>query len=111
MSYNINNKIDFTLESINDINRLSPNPFLLTRINAALKDNASQNIWSKIAFYLKKPSIAFAAILMVLFVNIMVITHRKQAIEREAVSKTIGAQKYDFAINVSVMYDTENQEP
>ena len=111
MSYDINNKIYGAMESINDINRLSPKPFLLTRINAALKENASQNIWSEIAFYLKKPSIAFIAILLVFVVNVFVITKRNQAIERESVSKKINTQKYDFAINVSVMYDTENQEP
>ena len=29
----------------------------------------------------------------------------------ENITKTATTQKYDFAINVSVLYDTENHEP
>lgn len=107
----INNKVNVTLESINEIAPASPKPFLLTRINAALNKEQVQSGWSYIAFYLKKPAVAAFGILLVLLVNIIVISTRHNSVERESITKSITPQKYDFAINVSVMYDSENQEP
>ena len=103
--------INRTLESLNGLKRASPKPFLLTRINAAITQTSVETIWTKIAFYLKKPMIAAVAILLVLFVNVMVINSRNKLMEREGITKAVTQSKYDFAINVSVMYDTENQEP
>lgn len=99
------------MESMDSMEKASPKPFLLTRINAALNKTDTVTIWTKIAFFLKKPMVAAVAILLVLTVNIMVINNRKKLLEREGITKSIAPQKYDFAINVSVMYDTENQEP
>jgi hypothetical protein len=111
MNDKINNNVNRTLESINGIVKASPKPFLLTRISAALNNTAKETIWYKIAFYLKKPVVAVVAILLVLIVNIVVINNRNKLLERESITKSITPQKYDFAINVSVMYDTENLEP
>ncbi len=111
MSDIINNRVNVTLESINGIAPASLKPFLLTRINAALNNEQVQSGWSYIAFYLKKPAVAAFGILLVLLINIMVITSRNKMMERESITKSIAPQKYDFAINVSVMYDSENQEP
>ena len=111
MSDKINNSIQRIMVSINGLEKASPKPFLLTRINAALQNASNENVWYKIAFYLKKPVVAAFAIMLVLVLNIVVITSRTNSLERETITKTIAPQKYDFAINVSVMYDTENQEP
>lgn len=106
-------KIDNILNSIDGIEKASPKPFLLTRINARINkaNEAPTNIWYKIAFYLKKPSIAFAAILVLALINIFVIKSINHKSDLENIAKNTNTQKYDFAINVSVMYDVENQEP
>lgn len=111
MSDKINNSINRILESINEIEQAAPKPFLLTRINAGLNKTVNKTVWFQIAFYLKKPMVAICSILFVLIVNIMVINNRNKLLERERITKSVSPQKYDFAINVSVMYDTENIEP
>ena len=111
MSDNINNWVNLTLESIHGITKATPKPFLLTRIKASLNKEQVQSGWSNIAFYLKKPAVAAVAILLVILVNVLVISNRNNLVERENITKSITPQKYDFAINVSVMYDSENQEP
>ena len=111
MNDKINNRVTVTLESIHGITKATPKPFLLTRINASLNKGQVQSGWSNIAFYLKKPAVAAFGILLVLLINIMVITARNNSFKRENITKTLSPQKYDFAINVSVMYDSENQEP
>ena len=111
MSDKINISIQRIMESIDGLEKASPKPFLLTRIHAALQNASNETVWYKIAFYLKKPVVAAFAIMLVLLLNIVVIINRNSSLEREAITKTIAPHKYDFAINVSVMYDTENQEP
>jgi hypothetical protein len=111
MSNIFDDKIDVTLKSIDGIAKASPKPFLLTRINAGLNSAAAETVWSQIAFYLKKPLVSGFAILLLVLVNILVIKSINNGSEKEKVTKSLTFQKYDFAINVSVLYDIENQEP
>ena len=111
MSNNINTKINQAMISLDGLEKASAKPFLLTRINAALSKTGNETIWSSIAFYLRKPMVAGLAIILVLTINILAINNRNKFLERESITKSITPQKYDFAINVSVMYDIENQEP
>ena len=111
MSDIFDDKIDATLKSIDGLAKASPKPFLLTRINASINNLATESIWSQIAFYLKKPLISGFAILLVVFINIFVIKSINNKKEKENLAKSITSPKYDFAINVSVLYDIENQEP
>ena len=107
----LDDKTNALLQSIEGIAKASPKPFLLTRINAALDNTAAETIWSRIAFFLKKPIVFGLTILLLIFINILVIKSIKNKSEIENFAKTATSQKYDFAINVSVLYDTENHEP
>ena len=107
----LNDKIDFILSSIDGIAKASPKPFLLTRINAGLNSVVAETVWAQIAFFFKKPIVFGFTILLLLFINILVIKSIKNRSEIENIEKSATTQKYDFAINVSVLYDTENHEP
>lgn len=111
MNDKLNSRIDLTMQSIDGIEKATPKPFLLTRLNATLTDTASDTIWSKIAYYFKKPGIAAFAILLLILINIVVIKNSNDTSDKDSVALRTGPQKYDFAINVSVVYDIENQEP
>ena len=111
MSDIFDNKINATLKSIDGIAKASPKPFLLTRINAGLNNVVKETVWSQIAFYLKKPMVAGFVILLLVLINMLVIKNINKNSEKEMVSKSLTSPKYDFAINVSVLYDIENQEP
>ena len=109
----MNDKIDEILKSIDGIKKATAKPFLLTRVNARIKvaNALPENIWYKIAFYLKKPSVAFAAVMLLILINIFVIKSINHRSDLENIAKNKFSQKYDFAINVSVLYDIDNQEP
>ncbi len=111
---NIHQKIDDAFGSIEGIGKAEPAPFLLTRIHAALAGDAGQeaNVWSSIASFLKRPAVAFTILIVLLFVNIIVLGANGFLSERKGIaSATAAGGKYDIAVNVASMYDTENQEP
>ena len=113
MSDQINKKIEETLASIDGISAAEPKPFLLTRVNAALqkKMNNDQSIWSNIAAVLKKPAIAFSVLILIVFTNIAVLSGNGSFLQKKNSQVLSSTTKYDFAINVSGIYDIENQEP
>ena len=107
----LDDKIEAALKSIEGLAKSSPQPFLLTRINAGINCVVSETVWSQIAFYLKKPMVSGLVILLLIIVNFIVIKSIKNGSEIENIAKSATSQKYDFAINISVLYDIENQEP
>ena len=107
----LDDKIDDALQSINGLAKASPQPYLLTRINARINNATAETVWSQIAFYLKKPLVSGAAILLLLFLNFIVIKNINEHGEKENIAKSAASQKDDFAINVYVLYDVENLEP
>jgi hypothetical protein len=105
-----NTKIDEVLNSLNGMERAAPAPFLLTRINARLARTVNGGAWVKVAEFLSQPLHAGIALVVFLFVNFIVITSLMDKSDN-SISQTSTANKYDFAINVSSLYDVENQEP
>ena len=111
MSDIFDDKIDAALRSLDGMAKASPKPFLLTRLKAGINNIGKETVWSQIAFYLKKPVVCAVVILLLVFINFIVISKINHAGEIENLAKSATSQKYDFAINVSVLYDIENQEP
>ena len=67
---NIEKQIEETLKSFDNIQRASPNPYLLTRINAKL---IGRNIWEKTAFFISRPSVMALGLSLVIAINLSVI--------------------------------------
>ena len=112
MSDHINKRIEDALASIDGITPAEPKPFLLTRLNAAIRKNASadRTVWGSIAAVIKKPAIAVAALAVVIFVNAVAIS-TNSAVGKQSVATRTAGTKYDFTISVASIYDTENTEP
>ncbi len=66
-SYNIEERIESTLNSVDGIQRAEASPFLYTRIEAAMY--ARQSTWGRFSSQLAKPSFALATALLVLILN------------------------------------------
>lgn len=111
MNNHINKKIEDALASIDGITPAEPKPFLLTRLNASIRRStvADRTVWGSIAAVIKKPLVAFAALAIVIFVNAVAISSTGAA--RKATAARSANTKYDFAVNVAGIYDTENTEP
>lgn len=69
---NIAGRIEETLNSFEHIQRASPKPFLLTRINAQL-NNKSKNIWEKTAFCISRPAVILFGLSLIIAINLSVI--------------------------------------
>ncbi|HMJ46107.1 MAG TPA: hypothetical protein VK498_02170, partial [Ferruginibacter sp.] len=76
-------------------------PFLLTRINAAIARDTS-GFWTKAGALISRPQNAFAGLLFILLLNVLVIIQ----INKQAPDTTV--TKDEFVVNVSTIYDFEN---
>lgn len=112
MNDHTNKKIEDAMASIDGITPAEPKPFLLTRLNAAIRKSATadRTVWGSIAAVIKKPVVAFAALAVVVFVNAVAISNNS-ASGKQGVTARSTNTKYDFAVNVGSIYDTENTEP
>jgi len=113
MNDHINKKTEEALNSLDGIVSAEPKPFLLTRINAALQSRqpGDRSTWGSIAALLKRPAVAFGMLLLIAFINIAVLAGGNPFTEKKNTQSFSANTKYDFAINVSGIYDIENQEP
>lgn len=76
------NKIDSILKSIDTIHRAEPRPFFFGRLVAAMENKSSS--WERIVALITRPAIAYAAILLIIFMNAFAIIETKTAPERNA---------------------------
>ena len=108
----IEQHIEATMNSLDGAGRATPAPFLLTRINAGLlKNDADQNFWSRAFGLISKPQIAFAGILLVAMINIAIIAISNTKKGKSVAEQTVTDNRDEFALNVTSIYDVENQEP
>lgn len=107
----INKKVAVSLESLEGVSRAIPAPYLLTRINAKLNSQEAPNFWSRAGAILSRPKVAGIGMMIFVMANIFVINSLKKNNTSTALIQGTTATRYDFAINVSSIYDIENQEP
>lgn len=105
-------KVDQSLESLEGISRATPAPYLLTRINARLLKETQPNFWSRAGAFLSRPVTAVCGLTLFLIINVVAVNvFDKTNSSRSSGASAQPATNYDFAINVSGIYDIENQEP
>lgn len=110
MQEDINDKINRTLNSLEGMEAAEPKPFLLTRIHAALVQKETPGIWYTLAAFLQRPAVAVTAVIILILLNFALL-NRNLADPSTRFSKGNISASDDFAINVSGIYDVENQEP
>lgn len=105
---NIEERIDQALNSLDHCKRASANPYLMTRINAALQAEKLLNTWDRLYAVITKPIIAFAGIAFILILNILIITsYRSDDSIKFQTDSNSDWQSYSTATN-SALYDVEN---
>jgi hypothetical protein len=106
---NIEERIEEVLNSIGNIQRATPKPYLLTRINARLAP--AKNAWENLAAFISKPSNMAAGICLLLAINISVLAYKNQipnaTTER---SITISADEEDDYNNLATIDNIENPQ-
>lgn len=91
---NIENQIEEALKSFDNIQRASPNPYLLTRINARLN---GRNIWEKTAFFISRPSVMALGLSLIITINLTVILNSSKNKLNEYSITTISEEE-EYAI-------------
>ena len=102
-------QIEDALSSIDNIQHASPTPFFYTRLIARLQKD-DQSSWGRIGSFISRPAIAFATILLVIFLNVFAIYSNSDT----NVSNT-GQIDYatvdEYSQVSSTIYDIENSKP
>ncbi len=104
--------LEETLRSLDGIQKASPAPYLLTRINARLQErNTEQNFWSFLAGFISKPAVAMAGVILLIGLNVMIISLSNYS-KKPTVSTQVNTDNRDeFALDISSIYEIENIEP
>jgi hypothetical protein len=110
MQEEMNDKINRMLNSFEGMKSAEPKPFLLTRINAALGKKEKQGIWYRLAAFIQRPVVAATAVIILVLLNFAILNRNLSGANNSFAKSNFSAGD-DFAINVSGMYDIENQEP
>jgi hypothetical protein len=107
---NIENKVEKTLNSLDNVTRAKSNPFLYTRIMASLK-REERSPW--ILRFISRPAIALAAVLIVILMNSLVFfgssenTQQTSAVQED---DQIFASEYNYPQTTAERFYSVNEE-
>ena len=74
----IEKRVEETLNSLDGIQRATPQPWLFSRIKKRLAEDEDRTIWGAIGGYLGKPAIAIAGLCFILMVNVFLVVNNQQ---------------------------------
>lgn len=94
------------LNSLDGLERATPAPYLLTRINQKL-DTQPTTSWEKLTWFIGKPAIAFPALILILIMNVMAIVNQ-DSLPASVVEQTATLPGDEYSISVATIYDSEN---
>jgi hypothetical protein len=106
----INKLIEEALGSVDDAQRATPRPFLLTRINARMS-RGSESAWEKAGRVITRPAVAFTGLCMILLVNVVVIISNKSSTATITSEQVAQNTTDEFSYTVATIYDTDNTQP
>jgi hypothetical protein len=101
----IQNLVETTLVSLNGIQKASPGPYFITRVQARLA-KAEKNIWETLSAFISRPAVAVGMVTFVLLMNTFaVIQHKKiSALPVEQADQSVYEE---FNVAVNTFYDYE----
>jgi hypothetical protein len=104
----IDKLVEEAMDSIDDIRRASPPPFLLTRVNARL-NKAGEARWEKLVRLIGRPAFAIPALATLMLINVtVVVLNRPAQVKADQLSFNTADE---FSTSVASIYDIENAEP
>jgi hypothetical protein len=105
----VNKLVDETLNSMDGAQRATPAPYLLTRINARLKDRRPTSSWDFLGQVLARPVTAFATIILVFLINLFIYTSNDNDPNGTSSSRNNPGLIDDYSMtNATAIYDLEN---
>jgi len=102
-----------TLNSLDQLQRAAPAPYLMTRIQTRLQNNRNivPSLWDKAVTFITRPAVALAGLVCIILLNILIITSNTNSDNVMSSSETeIDGQAFSITTRTA-MYDIENIEP
>jgi hypothetical protein len=106
----INKLIEEALSSVDDAQRATPKPYLLTRINVRM-NKAPDSVWEKAAWFITRPAVAFSGLFLIAVINAGVVFNYKTATPATTVDVAVQNTTDEFSYTVAGIYDIENPQP
>jgi hypothetical protein len=106
----INNLIDETINSADNVKKAAPMPFLLTRVNARLS-KTKENFWEKAVWFIGRPAVAIPGLVMLILLNVSVVVLNRTNPFTAVTEQLTQSPADEFSDTVSTIYDIENTEP
>ena len=108
MNKNINNWVDETLNSLDDVKRATAKPYVLTRMNAKTQ-NSNSSIWDNALQFISKPMVALVCMLIIIAFNVLVISRNYNTSNTINEEQALTVDEYNA--NITALNYTENIEP
>ncbi len=106
----IQQMINEAMNSLNNIQRASPAPYLQTRVLQRL-NKTRETLWEKAVWFIGRPAIAVPAMLLLIVVNVVAVLVNDGAAISAVTEHNITGSNDEFSFSVATIYDIENQEP
>ncbi|MGG9964278.1 hypothetical protein [Ferruginibacter sp. SUN106] len=105
----INKLTEAALNSLDGASRATAKPYLLTRLNARMK-NAKESRWDSALKFISKPAVALAGLCLVIGINAIVVGYNYPE-KTTVVSEEQYASVDEYSSSATVLNDIENIEP
>ncbi len=109
---NIDRQIEEALNSISEIKRASPKPYLFTRINTRLNIQV-KNFWEGVAVFISRPAVLILGLCLILTANISVLLLNKSSSINSATERSINSvsDEDEYSTSFATIDNFENSEP
>ncbi|MEO6730362.1 MAG: hypothetical protein ABIN01_04040 [Ferruginibacter sp.] len=106
----IHKLVEEAIDSIEHIQKASPKPFLLTRIDARLH-RKNFSLWEKASWLIARPSFAIPGLVILIMLNVMTVLSNENTSVHISTEQQSGLPATDdFAYTDPGIYDIENTE-
>lgn len=104
----IDGKIENALESLDGIQRATPQPWFYTRVKARLQ-REEKTVWESIGSFLSKPAVAMAALTAILMLNIVMLSKQNHLQDVASIaSQPVQVTDSESIIASNSSFDYEN---
>ncbi|NJO24923.1 MAG: hypothetical protein HC867_02710 [Bacteroidia bacterium] len=103
----IQEEIEKTLQSLDNVKRAQANPFLFTRIKAKMEE--AQNGWSRLAGFISRPAFAIGIVCFVLLINAWILYSGSGSDAASGQVQQVfseNSDEYNLAVNTFYDYET-----
>jgi len=102
-------RVNTTLNSLDDVQRATPGPFFFTRVEARLS-REDKNSWEQISSFIGRPQIAFAGLCLVIVLNLWTILSQENLNSTARLDQTEQSSTEDYSVAANSFIYEENSE-